>query len=176
VKFSYNWIRELVPGLSMSPVELARLITMKTAECEGVEEFAPHLARVVAARVIEAHRLEGTHLTRAIVDAGPLLGRKQVICGAPNCRAGMTTAYVPDGVWLGSKEIRRAVIHGVASREPKSQFRSHRAAFVYLTLHMKLSTKMYSRSGSTPERLCLGGDALCTPRAGRVERRACAAQ
>jgi len=115
VKFSYNWIRELVPGLSMSPVELARLITMKTAECEGVEEFAPHLARVVAARVIEAHKLEGTHLTRAIVDAGPLLGRKQVICGAPNCRAGMTTAYVPDGVWLGSKEIRRAVIHGVAS-------------------------------------------------------------
>jgi phenylalanyl-tRNA synthetase beta chain len=99
----------------MSPVELARLITMKTAECEGVEEFAPHLARVVAARVIEAHKLEGTHLTRAIVDAGPLLGRKQVICGAPNCRAGMTTAYVPDGVWLGSKEIRRAVIHGVAS-------------------------------------------------------------
>ena len=115
MKFSYNWIRELVPGLSMSPVELARLITMKTAECEGVEEFAPHLARVVAARVIEAHKLEGTHLTRAIVDAGPLLGRKQVICGAPNCRAGMTTAYVPDGVWLGSKEIRRAVIHGVAS-------------------------------------------------------------
>ena len=115
MKFSYNWIRELVPGLSMSPMELARLITMKTAECEGVEEYAPHLARVVAARVVESHKLEGTHLTRAIVDAGPLLGRKQVICGAPNCRAGMTTAYVPDGVWLGSKEIRRAVIHGVAS-------------------------------------------------------------
>jgi phenylalanyl-tRNA synthetase beta chain len=115
VKFSYNWIRELVPGLSMSPVELARLITMKTAECESVEEFAPHLARVVAARVLEAHKLEGMHLTRAIVDAGPLLGRKQVICGAPNCRAGITTAYVPDGVWLGSKEIRRVVIHGVES-------------------------------------------------------------
>ncbi len=115
MKFSYNWIRELVPGLDMSPTELARLITMKTAECEGVEEFAPHLAYVVAARVIEAHKIEGTHLTRAIVDAGPLLGRKQVICGAPNCRAGMVTAYVPDGVSLGSKEIRRVVIHGVES-------------------------------------------------------------
>jgi phenylalanyl-tRNA synthetase beta chain len=115
VKFSYNWIGELVPGLDISPAELARLVTMKTAECEGVEEFAPHLARVVAARVIEAHKVEGTHLTRAIVDAGPLHGRKQVICGAPNCRAGMTTAYVPDGVTLGEKEIRRVVIHGVAS-------------------------------------------------------------
>ena len=115
MKFSYNWIRELVPGLDMSPTELARLITMKTAECEGVEEFAPHLAYVVAARVIEAHKIDGTHLTRAIVDAGPLLGRKQVVCGAPNCRAGMVTAYVPEGVSLGSMEIRRAVIHGVVS-------------------------------------------------------------
>jgi len=115
VKFSYNWIRELVPGLDMSPAELTRLITMKTAECEGVAEYAPYLARVVAARVLEAHKLEGTHLTRAIVDAGPVLGRKQVICGAPNCRVGITTAYVPDGVSLGDKEIRKAVIHGVES-------------------------------------------------------------
>jgi phenylalanyl-tRNA synthetase beta chain len=99
----------------MSPAELMRLVTMKTAECEGVEEFAPHLASVVAARVLEAHKVEGTHLTRAIVDAGPMHGRKQVICGAPNCRTGMTTAYVPDGVTLGEKEIRRVVIHGVAS-------------------------------------------------------------
>ena len=110
MKFSYNWIRELVPGLDMSPTELARLITMKTAECEAVEEFAPHLANVVAARVLEAHKIEGTHLTRAVVDAGPLFGRKQVVCGAPNCRAGIVTAYVPSGVALGSKEIRKAVI------------------------------------------------------------------
>jgi hypothetical protein len=40
MKFSYNWIRELVPGLDTEPVELMRLITMKTAECEGLEEEA----------------------------------------------------------------------------------------------------------------------------------------
>ncbi len=37
MKFSYNWIRELVPGLDTEPGELMRLITMKTAECEGLE-------------------------------------------------------------------------------------------------------------------------------------------
>jgi phenylalanyl-tRNA synthetase beta chain len=37
MKFSYNWIRELVEGLDSSPAELARLITLKTAECEGIE-------------------------------------------------------------------------------------------------------------------------------------------
>ncbi|MBV9762969.1 MAG: phenylalanine--tRNA ligase subunit beta [Acidobacteriaceae bacterium] len=45
MKFSYRWLAELVPGLaddSPGPLELARLITMKTAECEGVEP-ASHL-------------------------------------------------------------------------------------------------------------------------------------
>ncbi len=42
MKFSYNWLRDLVEGLghigqAASPAELARLITLKTAECEGVE-------------------------------------------------------------------------------------------------------------------------------------------
>src|SRR5580658_6420581 len=39
MKFSYNWIRELVPGLDAEPSELMRLITMKTAECEGLEQI-----------------------------------------------------------------------------------------------------------------------------------------
>src|SRR5579884_3637487 len=38
MKFSYNWIRELVPDLNTSPHDLMHLITMKTAECEGLEE------------------------------------------------------------------------------------------------------------------------------------------
>ncbi len=37
MKFSYNWIREMVEGLEASPADLARFITLKTAESEGVE-------------------------------------------------------------------------------------------------------------------------------------------
>ena len=120
MKFSFNWIREFVPGLKLSPPELARLITMKTAECESCAEFAPHLARVVAARVLAVEPIPGghnpgSHNKVALVDAGPLYGRKQVVCGAPNCRPGIVTAYVPAGVTLGSREIRKAVIAGVES-------------------------------------------------------------
>ncbi len=39
MKFSYNWLRDLVDGLEATPLELEHLITLKTAECEGVE---PH--------------------------------------------------------------------------------------------------------------------------------------
>jgi phenylalanyl-tRNA synthetase beta chain len=47
MKFSYNWLRELVEGLDTPPAELARWITVKTAECEGVEEAgADHIIEV----------------------------------------------------------------------------------------------------------------------------------
>jgi phenylalanyl-tRNA synthetase beta chain len=115
VKFSYNWIRELVPGLSADPQNLMRLITMKTAECEGVEEFAPWLSGVRVARVDEIRKIEGSHNVVARVDAGPALGVKQVVCGAPNCRVGMLTVYVPSGTVLPGWEIREATISGVLS-------------------------------------------------------------
>jgi len=37
MKFSYNWLRDLVERLDTPPRELAQLITLKTAESEGVE-------------------------------------------------------------------------------------------------------------------------------------------
>ena len=37
MKFSYNWLRDMVKDLKSSPEELERLITIKTAECEGIE-------------------------------------------------------------------------------------------------------------------------------------------
>lgn len=114
MNFSYNWLRELVEGIDATPADLGRLITMKTAECEGVFETGAHLARVVAARVLSAEPIPGTHNVKAQIDAGPL-GRKTVVCGAPNCREGLVTAYVPAGVKLGEREIGRAVINGVES-------------------------------------------------------------
>jgi phenylalanyl-tRNA synthetase beta chain len=115
VKFSYNWMHELVDGLKTEPHELMRLITLKTAECEGVEEFAPWLDRVVAAKVLSVEPIEGSHNVKAIVDAGPAYGSKTVVCGAPNCKPGMITAYVPPGTRLGDKEIGKAKINGVES-------------------------------------------------------------
>ena len=40
MKFSYQWLSELVPGLDIEPAALERLITTKTAECEGIERVA----------------------------------------------------------------------------------------------------------------------------------------
>ena len=105
MKFSYNWIRELVAGLDCAPAPLERLITMKTAECEGIEVTGALLKGAVIARVEATEAVGKGHNVKATVDLGPL-GRKTVVCGAPNCRPGVTTVWVPLGV---------ATIDGVAS-------------------------------------------------------------
>ena len=38
MNFSYNWLRDLVDQLDTPPHELSQLITVKTAESEGVEQ------------------------------------------------------------------------------------------------------------------------------------------
>jgi phenylalanyl-tRNA synthetase beta chain len=105
MKFSYNWIRDFVEDLDVAAQALERLITMKTAECEGVENVGTLLAGAVQATVESVAPIEGSHNVKALVDTGRY-GEKTVVCGAPNCRAGLRTVYVP----LGMKTIS-----GVAS-------------------------------------------------------------
>jgi phenylalanyl-tRNA synthetase beta chain len=98
MKFSYSWLREMVDGLNVPPKELMRLITLKTAECEGLEETGLLLADACEARVVTVEKI-GKNV-KAVM-ATESYGIKTVVCGAPNCRAGLKTVYVP----LGKKTI-----------------------------------------------------------------------
>jgi phenylalanyl-tRNA synthetase beta chain len=105
MKFSYNWLREYVDGLDLPPAELEGLITMKTAECDGIEEVGLCLADASTAHVISVEPIPGSHNVKARVDTGRY-GEKTVVCGAPNCRPGILTAYLPVG---------KKVIQGIES-------------------------------------------------------------
>jgi phenylalanyl-tRNA synthetase beta chain len=105
LKFSYHWIREFVPGLHQPPGSLERLITMKTAECESIEVVGELLERACAAVVQTVEPIADSHNVKAVVDAGRY-GIRTVVCGAPNCKPGVITAYVPIG---------KKVIHGIES-------------------------------------------------------------
>jgi len=94
MKFSYNWIRELVPGVDIEPQELMRLITMKTAECEGLEHVGVKLAEASVAHVKDVEWIAGSHNQIVVVETARY-GTKRVVCGAPNCKPGMLTVYLP---------------------------------------------------------------------------------
>jgi phenylalanyl-tRNA synthetase beta chain len=114
LKFSYQWIRDLVPGLSTGPADLQRLITMKTAECEGIDAVGGHFANVIAVRVLDVQPLPKGKNKAVTIDAGH--GRQfVVVCGAPNVRPGLIAPWMPPGTPLGEKTIGRAVIEGVES-------------------------------------------------------------
>jgi phenylalanyl-tRNA synthetase beta chain len=104
MKFSYQWIRGFVKGLDAEPAALERLITTRTAECDGIETVGEALGGASAA-VVESIEPLGDHAVKAVAET-ELYGRKTVVCGAPNCRVGVRTVYVP----LGTK-----IVHGVES-------------------------------------------------------------
>ena len=95
----------MVPELDCAPGPLERLITMKTAECEGIEPVGELLAEACAARVESVEPIPGSHNITAVVATGRY-GARTVVCGAPNCRPGVNSAYAP----IGKKSI-----HGVES-------------------------------------------------------------
>ena len=127
MKFSYHWIHELVPGLDTEPRELVRLITMKTAECEGLEQVGAKLAEASVARVKEVEWIAGSHNQIVVVETARY-GTKRVVCGAPNCKPGMMTVYLP----LALKVVEGVESDGMLASAMELGIGSDHAAIVEL--------------------------------------------
>ncbi len=77
MKFSYNWLRDLVDQLDTPPRELAQLITLKTAESEGVEPHGhDHVIEIDNKSLTHRPDLWGHHGMAREVAA--ILGRKLI--------------------------------------------------------------------------------------------------
>ncbi len=113
MKLSYAWIKEFV-ALDVDVFAAAKALTMSGIE---VEDIAPSTIPgcVVAAEILQV----GPHpnadkLSICTVDAGA--GPVQVVCGAPNVRVGLVSAYAPEGADLGGGFlVKKATIRGVES-------------------------------------------------------------
>ena len=131
MKFSYSWLRELVDGLNETPNDLMRLITLKTAECEGVEEVGALLAQACEARVVTVEPI-GKNV-KAVV-ATENYGIKTVVCGAPNCRPGLKTVYAP----LGKKTIEGVESDGMLCSASELGINREHAGIVELSERLDL--------------------------------------
>ena len=114
MKFSENWLRSHVPT-SASRNELAATLTAIGLEVEEVTPLGESLAGVVVARIVEvARHPEADRLQVCKVDAGTgqLL---QIVCGAPNARAGLVAPLATVGANVGGIAIKAARLRGVES-------------------------------------------------------------
>ena len=116
MKFSLSWLKDFL-DTEAAVAEIAAKLNAIGLEVEGVEDPAARLAGFRIARVLSAERHPNADKLQVLsVDTGD--GRPlQVVCGAPNARAGMIGvlglpgAVVPEGGF----ELRKSAIRGVES-------------------------------------------------------------
>ena len=100
---SVNWLKKFVPNLPEIG-ELSKLIGARLVEIESVENLGEKYKDVIIAKVISVEKVENSdHLNLCKIDDGSVQkdierdenGFVQVVCGAPNVRAGIFVAWLP---------------------------------------------------------------------------------
>jgi phenylalanyl-tRNA synthetase beta chain len=116
MKFTLSWLKQhLETEATIGAV--ADALTRIGLEVESVENAAEALAPFTIARVLTAERHpQADKLQVLSVDAGA--GPMQVVCGAPNARAGLVGVFGPPGAYVPGSGItlKVAAIRGVESR------------------------------------------------------------
>ncbi|WP_116368737.1 phenylalanine--tRNA ligase subunit beta [Parahaliea mediterranea] len=114
MKISEQWLREWVnPALATE--DLAHQITMAGLEVDAIEPVAGAFRGVVVAEIIsaEAHP-DADKLRVCQVNAGD--ETVQIVCGAPNARAGLKAPLAKVGAVLpGDFKIKKAKLRGLES-------------------------------------------------------------
>ena len=117
MRIPLSWLKEYI-SLSLGPSEIAKLLTMAGLEVDAYETVGEGLQQIVVGRVLEVSKHPNADkLTVATVSDGKEI--HQVVCGAPNCRQGMKTAFAPIGAKLSEGDevfiIKKTKIRGVES-------------------------------------------------------------
>jgi phenylalanyl-tRNA synthetase beta chain len=117
MRIPLSWLKEYI-SLSLPPSEIAKMLTMAGLEVDHYETVGEDLKEIVVGRVLEANKHPNADkLTLATVTDGK--ETYQIICGAPNCRAGIKTALARVGVTLKSDNqtftIKKSKIRGIES-------------------------------------------------------------
>src|SRR4029077_19902746 len=117
MKFTLPWLKEHL-DTDASLAEIVGRLTMIGLEVENVEDKATQLKPLVVASVISAEKHPNADRLRVcMVDIGD--GKPiQVVCGAPNARAGMKAVFAPPGTYIPGKKITLGIgkIRDVESR------------------------------------------------------------
>ncbi|MEZ2145607.1 phenylalanine--tRNA ligase subunit beta [Bradyrhizobium sp. DN5] len=118
MKFTLSWLKDHLE--TDEPLDkLADKLTMIGLEVENIEDKAKALKPFTIAKVISAEQHPNADRLRVcMVDTGDGGAPVQVVCGAPNARAGLVSVFSPPGTYIPGKDITLGVgtIRGVESR------------------------------------------------------------
>jgi len=118
MKFTLSWLKAHL-DTDATVQEVVDAMTMAGLEVEHVEDPATKLAAFSIAKVVEAVQHPNADRLR-VCQVDTVDGRKEIVCGAPNARVGLTTIYAPIGAYvpglsvtLVEKPVRGVVSNGM---------------------------------------------------------------
>jgi len=116
MKFTFGWLKDHL-DTDASPEAIAEKLTNIGLEVENLSNPTEALAPFKVAKVLTADKHpQADKLQVLTIDAGE--GPVQVVCGAPNARAGMLGVFGPPGAYIPGSDmtLKVAAIRGVESR------------------------------------------------------------
>jgi phenylalanyl-tRNA synthetase beta chain len=118
MKFTLSWLKDHLET-DASAARVVEAMTMAGLEVEHVEDPAARLAPFTVARIVSAEQHPNADRLR-VCQVATVDGMKEIVCGAPNARAGLTTIYAPIGAYvpglgvtLVEKPVRGVVSNGM---------------------------------------------------------------
>ena len=111
---SLNWIKDFVSLDGLDVNDIANKFTLSCAEVEDVIYKGNNISGIITAKIekVENHpNSKKLHILQ--VNTGK--ETVQVVCGAPNVREGMVTAFAQVGAKIGDITIGKATLAGVDS-------------------------------------------------------------
>ena len=118
MKFTLSWLKDHIET-DAEVAAVADAMTMAGLEVEDVHDPIAALAPFTVARIVSAEQHPNADRLR-VCQVDTVDGPKEIVCGAPNARAGLTTIYAPIGAYvpgldvtLVEKPVRGVVSHGM---------------------------------------------------------------
>jgi phenylalanyl-tRNA synthetase beta chain len=118
MKIPLSWLRDYI-DLDLAPTQIANILTSAGLEVDDVETTSPGFEKVIVGEVthVEKHPNADKLCVATVSNGGETF---QVVCGAPNCRAGLKTAFAVVGAVLKDEKgqpfkVKHAKLRGVES-------------------------------------------------------------
>ena len=145
MKFTLSWLKQHL-DTTASVEAIAEAMTMAGLEVEHVEDPAGKFAAFSVARIVEAVQHPNADRLR-VCQVDTRDGRKEIVCGAPNARAGLTTIYAPlgayipgSGITLEAKPVRGVVSNGMMCSARELQLGEEHDGIMELSAELAVGT------------------------------------
>ena len=124
MKFTLSWLKDHLETTA-SLAEIRAKLDQIGLEVEGIDDPSAKLASFTVARVLEAKRHPNAERLQVLqVEIEPGKPSVEVVCGAPNARAGLIGVFAPlgafipgTGITLEKKPVRGVVSNGMMLSE-----------------------------------------------------------